>query len=66
MPRSSVFVTSKLPAEVKSSEGAQQMFEQTMSALALEQLDLYLIHAPDPRTPWRTSAAAAMTISACC
>src|SRR5437870_3862043 len=34
VPRSSVFVTSKLPAEVKSSEGAQQMFERTMSALA--------------------------------
>jgi diketogulonate reductase-like aldo/keto reductase len=48
LPRSGVFVTSKLPAEVKSSEAAQEKFEQTMSALALEQLDLYLIHAPWP------------------
>ncbi len=48
LARGSVFVTSKLPAEVKSGEGAQEAFEQTMSALALEQLDLYLIHAPWP------------------
>ena len=48
LPRSSVFVTSKLPAEVKSGEGAEQKFEETMSALALDQLDLYLIHAPWP------------------
>jgi len=43
-----VFVTSKLPAETKDIEGAQQKFEQTVRALALEQLDLYLIHAPWP------------------
>jgi len=48
LPRAKVFVTSKLPAEVKVAETAQERFEQTMSALALEQLDLYLIHAPWP------------------
>jgi len=48
LARDSVFVTSKLPAEIKTAEGAQEAFEQTMRALELEQLDLYLIHAPWP------------------
>jgi diketogulonate reductase-like aldo/keto reductase len=48
LSRDRVFVTSKLPAEVKDAGAAQEKFEQTMSALALDQLDLYLIHAPWP------------------
>jgi diketogulonate reductase-like aldo/keto reductase len=48
LPRSRVFVTSKLPAEIKSTQAAQEQFEQTMSALGVERLDLYLIHAPWP------------------
>lgn len=46
--RSRVFVTSKLPAEIKSYEGAWQSYRETMAALDLEYLDLYLIHAPWP------------------
>lgn len=46
--RSELFVTSKLPAEVKTYRGALEEFERTMEALALDYLDLYLIHAPWP------------------
>ncbi len=46
--RDEVFVTSKLPAEVKTADGAMRAFEGTMAALGPEPLDLYLIHAPWP------------------
>ena len=46
--RSAIFVTSKLPAEVKTYDGALTSFEETMAALDLGPLDLYLIHAPWP------------------
>ena len=48
LARDEVFITSKLPAQVKSYEEAHQSFETTMSELGLDQLDLYLIHAPWP------------------
>ncbi|HTY47956.1 MAG TPA: aldo/keto reductase [Methanomassiliicoccales archaeon] len=46
--RKEIFVTSKLPADVKNYEGALKSFEGTMERLGLEYLDLYLIHAPWP------------------
>ena len=49
-PRGELFVTSKLPAEVKTYRGALESFERTMAALGLDYLDLYLIHAPWPWT----------------
>lgn len=48
--RSQIFVTSKLPAEVKSYEGALESIEKTMKNIGLEYIDLYLIHAPWPWT----------------
>ena len=48
LPRDEVFVTSKLPAEIKTAEGAMRAFEGTMAALDLGHLDLYLVHAPWP------------------
>ena len=48
LPRGEVFVTSKIPAEIKTADGARRAFEQSMEALGLEQLDLLLIHAPWP------------------
>jgi diketogulonate reductase-like aldo/keto reductase len=48
IPRDEVFITTKLPAEVKDADGARRTFEVTMEQLGLEQLDLYLIHAPWP------------------
>ena len=32
--------------------------ESSLKALAHAEIDLYLLHAPDPRTPWRTSVRA--------
>lgn len=46
--RGEIFVTSKLPAEIKTYDGALASFEETMAALDLGPLDLYLIHAPWP------------------
>lgn len=48
LPREQVFITSKLPAEVKSSDDARRHFEQTNANLDLGYVDLYLIHAPWP------------------
>jgi len=46
--RKEIFLTTKLPAEIKTYEGALETFERTMTALDLDYVDLYLIHAPWP------------------
>jgi diketogulonate reductase-like aldo/keto reductase len=46
--RSEIFVTSKLPAEIKSYDEALKAFDRTMKNIGLEYIDLYLIHAPWP------------------
>ncbi|WP_334333688.1 aldo/keto reductase [Companilactobacillus sp. HBUAS59544] len=46
--REDIFVTSKLPAQTKSYDGALKDFDTTMNNLGLDYLDLYLIHAPWP------------------
>jgi diketogulonate reductase-like aldo/keto reductase len=48
IPRDEVFITTKLPAEVKDADRARATFEVTMEQLGMEQIDLYLIHAPWP------------------
>jgi len=45
LKREEVFVTSKLPAEIKGFKEAQISFEKTMRNLGLSYLDLFLIHA---------------------
>ncbi len=50
LPRDAVFVTSKLPAEVKDAAGVKEHFKRTLDNLDIAALDLYLIHAP---WPWR-------------
>ncbi|THG29118.1 aldo/keto reductase [Glaciibacter flavus] len=52
--RDEIFVTTKLPAEVKSYDGALRSFETTMDALGMDHVDLYLIHAP---WPWNEQGA---------
>lgn len=37
------------------AKALQQDCEASLAALRGLPIDLYLIHAPDPRTPWRTS-----------
>ncbi|MCI1985012.1 MAG: aldo/keto reductase [Lactobacillus sp.] len=48
LPRDAVFVTSKLPAQVKDKAGVQEHFKRTLDNLDIAALDLYLIHAPWP------------------
>lgn len=52
--RDQFFITTKLPAEVKSYDGALASFEKTMKALDMAYVDLYLIHAP---WPWNEAGA---------
>jgi len=46
--RDDVFITTKLPAEIKDADGARRAFEQSQRGLDLGVVDLYLIHAPWP------------------
>lgn len=46
--RENVFVTSKLPPAIKGHDETLKAFNQTLSALNIGYVDLYLIHAPWP------------------
>lgn len=46
--RENIFVTTKIPAEVKTYEGAKSAIETSLSNLGMEYIDLMLIHAPKP------------------
>jgi diketogulonate reductase-like aldo/keto reductase len=46
--RDELFITTKLPAEIKDAAGARRAFEQSQTGLDLGVVDLYLIHAPWP------------------
>ena len=48
VPRESLFITTKCPADIKTYEGAMEAFNTSMKNLGLDYLDLYLIHAPWP------------------
>jgi diketogulonate reductase-like aldo/keto reductase len=48
IPRDQIFVTTKLPAEIKEYDRAVASFEATDRALDIGPADLYLIHAPWP------------------
>jgi len=51
--REDIFLTTKLPAEVKTYDGALEKFELSLEKLGVEYVDLYLIHAP---WPWSDKA----------
>lgn len=46
--REEVFITTKLPADIKDYEGAKEHFYASLKNLGTDYLDLYLIHAPWP------------------
>lgn len=46
--REDIFLTTKLPAEEKTYEGALEKFETSIATLGVDYVDLYLIHAPWP------------------
>ncbi|GEK89453.1 Aldo/keto reductase [Alkalibacterium putridalgicola] len=47
-PREDIFITSKLPAEIKGYDETLEAFNETITNLGVDYLDLYLIHAPWP------------------
>lgn len=48
IPREEIFVTTKLPAQNKGYEIANECFNKSLTTLGLDYIDLYLIHAPWP------------------
>ncbi len=46
--REDIFITSKLESHIKDYDGAKKAFEDTLSKLGVEYIDLFLIHAPWP------------------
>jgi len=48
IPRGDIFITTKLPAEIKDYETAKKTFNRSLDLLGVEYVDLYLIHAPWP------------------
>lgn len=48
LKREDIFITTKLPANIKTYEGALEYFEKSLKNLGTDYIDLYLIHAPWP------------------
>lgn len=48
IPREDIFITTKLPANIKTYNGAMQAFEESLQNLDTDYIDLYMIHAPWP------------------
>lgn len=46
--RKEIFIVTKLPAEIKTFDGAIEHFNKSLKALDVDYIDLYLIHAPWP------------------
>lgn len=46
--RAELFITSKIPAEIKDYEGAKKAIDESLARLQCGYLDLMLIHAPKP------------------
>lgn len=46
--RKDVFITTKLPADIKTYDGTKDCFEKSLENLNTDYIDLYLIHAPWP------------------
>ena len=52
--REDIFITTKLPANIKTYDGAIESFHESLKNLGLDYIDLYLIHAP---WPWDNQGA---------
>ena len=46
--RTEIFITTKLPADIKNYDGAVENFNKSLKNLDTDYIDLYLIHAPWP------------------
>ncbi len=52
--RGEIFLTTKLPAEMKDAGRVEETFQTSLRTLGVDYVDLYLIHAP---WPWREMGA---------
>lgn len=50
--REDIFVTSKIPAEIKDARLARKQIEESVSLLGLGYIDMMLIHCPVPWDEW--------------
>ena len=48
IPREQLYITTKLPADIKSYDSVKEYCEKSLRALNTDYVDLYLIHAPWP------------------
>ncbi len=46
--REEIFLTTKLPADIKDASKVEETFQLSLSTLGVDYVDLYLIHAPWP------------------
>ncbi|KAB2680957.1 aldo/keto reductase [Brucella pseudintermedia] len=53
VPRSEIFVTTKLAAECKTYGEARQLIDRSLQTLGLDHIDLMLIHSPQPWAEFR-------------
>ncbi|WP_310551709.1 aldo/keto reductase [Paenibacillus glufosinatiresistens] len=53
VPREELFITTKVAAELKDADAAAQSIEASLSQLGLEDLDLLIIHSPQPWNQFR-------------
>jgi diketogulonate reductase-like aldo/keto reductase len=54
LARDEIFLTTKLPAEIKDANRVEETFQTSLRVLGLDYIDLYLIHAP---WPWEERGA---------
>ncbi len=54
IPRESIFITSKVMAEIKDYETAKRSIEESLQKLDLDYIDLMLIHCPQPWDEFRS------------
>jgi diketogulonate reductase-like aldo/keto reductase len=55
IPRSQLFITTKLESHLKDYKQTLVEFEQSRQRLGLDYIDLYLIHAPWPWSEWQSN-----------
>lgn len=48
VPREEIFVTSKVAAENKTYESAEQSIDETLKIMGLDYIDMMIIHSPQP------------------
>jgi diketogulonate reductase-like aldo/keto reductase len=54
LKREDIFVTSKIPAEIKDYDGAKKAIDESLGRLDIGYLDLMLIHCPKPWSLYMT------------